>query len=182
MEIDSASRSIPKLSLCASERFVLQAMATVNGTHIENTIHHPGLVSKDPLRINLNDICLESLPKVVQTPQSRLDSRSDEEILEDLSRHHAVTSSEKNIWAFWHSGLSNMKPWTQRNVIGWVRKLGPEWRVRVLDMVEDSPNNVYRFCDKSWFPRAFNEKTMKGPHVFPHMADMVSDGLKQRMV
>lgn len=123
-------------------------------------------------RVNLEDFALDVLPAVVRIPPSKQDKRLDEEIINDLLTHHAVTS-ERNIWAFWHSGFSNMSPWVKRNVIGWVRRLGQEWTVRILDRVEDSPNNVYRFCDSSWFPLAFNEFTMKGSHVRPHMADMV---------
>lgn len=37
-----------------------------------------------------------------------VDTRSEEEILEQLSQHVPVTS-EKNMWAFWDSGLMNSK-------------------------------------------------------------------------
>jgi hypothetical protein len=53
------------------------------------------------------------------------DSRSDEQVLASLSEYKAVTS-EKNVWAYWHSGLNNMPKWNQRNVIDWVRILGPK--------------------------------------------------------
>ena len=123
-------------------------------------------------RVNVEEVALDLLPKVVPIPASRLDTRTDEEIVDGLTTHHAV-KSEKNIWAFWHSGFGEMNPWLQRNVISWARRLGSEWIIRILDRVEGSPNNVYRFCDKSWFPQTFNEQTMHGPHVGPHMADMV---------
>lgn len=40
-----------------------------------------------------------------------VDTRPESEILEQLSQHVPVTS-EKNIWAFWDSGLMNSEPST----------------------------------------------------------------------
>src|ERR1700753_2030640 len=70
------------------------------------------------------------------------DNRSDEEILSALSEHTPVGQSEKNVWAFWHSGIQAMPDWCQTNVINWVRLLGPSWTVRVLDSIPGSPNNA----------------------------------------
>ena len=123
-------------------------------------------------RVNLEEVTLDLLPEVVPIAASQLDTRTDEEIIDDIVTHHAV-KSEKNIWAFWHSGFSKMNPWLQRNVISWARRLGRGWTIRILDRVEGSSNNVHRFCDHSWFPQTFNEQTMHGQHVGPHMADMV---------
>jgi len=103
---------------------------------------------------------------------SRLDTRSDEEIGASINKYIPITST-KNVWAYWNTGWDTMKPWTQRNVIGWVRRLGKDWTVRVLDRVEGSPNNVYNFLDKSYFPNAFNNSTMRGPYVGAHSADLV---------
>lgn len=55
----------------------------------------------------------------------------------------------------------------------WVRKLGTQWTVRVLDRVEGSPNNVYNYLSKSDFPPAFNAETMTGAYVGAHSADLV---------
>ncbi|OJJ50965.1 hypothetical protein ASPZODRAFT_126944 [Penicilliopsis zonata CBS 506.65] len=106
-------------------------------------------------------------------PEAQLDHRSDAEIIAELKSDRPLSSAEKNVWAFWHSGFDNMVPWTQRNVIGWVRLLGPEWTVRVLDRVPDSPLNISRFVDASFFPDAFNKNIMSGPSVGPHMADLI---------
>lgn len=98
------------------------------------------------------------------------DIRSDEEIALALQKYQPVTS-EKNVWAFWHSGWADMRPWCQRNIINWVRRLGPEWTVRVLDDVNDSANNLSRFVTSSYFPSAFNGKDMAGPPQ--HMSDLL---------
>ncbi|RFU27067.1 hypothetical protein B7463_g9264, partial [Scytalidium lignicola] len=100
------------------------------------------------------------------------DARTDEEIITSLHGYIPVTS-EKNVWAFWDKGFSRMPFWNQRNVISWVRRLGPSWTVRVLDLVEDSPVNIAKYVDSSHFPDAFNNKTMTGPHVGPHSSDLV---------
>ncbi|POR39589.1 Uncharacterized protein TPAR_00238 [Tolypocladium paradoxum] len=110
------------------------------------------------------------------TASPPFDKRSDEEILADLQTFKPVDpSSEKNIWAFWDRGLAACKPWCQRNIIGWARRHDPSWTVRVLDMVEGSPNHYSRYMSDTikFFPEAFLRKTMKGPHVAPHAADLV---------
>ncbi|KAH8648559.1 hypothetical protein BX600DRAFT_555031 [Xylariales sp. PMI_506] len=61
------------------------------------------------------------------------------EILQRLN-HYAPVKTEKNIWTFWHSGVTEMPAWCQRNVVDWARICGPEWTVRVLDNVTGSPN------------------------------------------
>jgi hypothetical protein len=99
------------------------------------------------------------------------DNRSDEEIAVMLQMHQPVTASERNVWAFWHSGWSGMRPWCQRNIINWVRRLGPEWTVRVLDDVEGSVNHLSRFVPPSHFPDTFNNKTMAGPPQ--HVSDLL---------
>ena len=69
----------------------------------------------------------------------------------------------------------NAKPWTQRNVICWVRRLNAlGWTIRVLDRVPGSFVNVSRYIeDASWFLVAFNEKSIAGRHTGPHSADIV---------
>lgn len=67
------------------------------------------------------------------------DKRTSEEILDSLTQYIPVTS-EKNVWAYWHAGVEAMPKWCQHNVIDWVRIIGSEWTVRVLDTVPGSPN------------------------------------------
>ena len=43
------------------------------------------------------------------------DIRTNEELLKTLSTHKPVRS-EKNIWAFWDTGIRHVRPWQQRNV------------------------------------------------------------------
>jgi hypothetical protein len=126
-------------------------------------VHHPGDMSFDQ----------KFTPKSseLQTILSK-DKRSDEEIIASIVEYQPITS-EKNIWAFWDKGFSHMPPWNQRNVISWVRRLGPSWTVRVLDRIEDSPTNVEKYVDNSYFPDAFINKTMTGAHVGQHSSDLV---------
>ncbi|RYC64379.1 hypothetical protein CHU98_g1848 [Xylaria longipes] len=102
----------------------------------------------------------------------KLDLRSDEEIAAWLQKPHPITS-DKNVWAFWHEGYAQMSPWVQRNVINWVRRLGPEWTVHLLDKVPDSPTNVACYIESSYFADAFNDNIMDGPDVGPHSGDLV---------
>ncbi|KAI0459175.1 capsular polysaccharide synthesis protein-domain-containing protein [Xylaria acuta] len=103
---------------------------------------------------------------------NKLDLRSDEEIAAWLQKPHPITS-DKNVWAFWHQGYAQMAPWVQRNVINWVRRLGPEWTVHLLDKLPGSSTNVTRYVESSYFPDAFNNDTMDGPNVGPHSGDLV---------
>jgi len=103
-------------------------------------------------------------------PGSHLDSRSDAEIISSLLSYHPVTS-ERNVWAFWDKGFNAMPPWSQRNILGWFRRLGASWTVRLLDNVPDSPNNVYRYLEPSDFPAAFNERRMNGKSAGQHASD-----------
>ncbi|KAJ3578607.1 hypothetical protein NPX13_g1958 [Xylaria arbuscula] len=102
----------------------------------------------------------------------KLDPRSDSEIAAWLQQPHPITS-DKNVWAFWHSGFENLPPWVQRNIIGWVRRVGPEWTVHVLDHVPGSKTNVANYVESSWFPECFNNHTMDGPTVGAHSGDLV---------
>ncbi|OKL57358.1 hypothetical protein UA08_07451 [Talaromyces atroroseus] len=99
------------------------------------------------------------------------DTRTDEQIARLLQTHQPVSASEKNVWAFWDSGWTGMRPWCQRNIINWVRRLGPEWTVRVLDNVEGSVNNMLRFVPSSHFPAAYNDGTLAGPPQ--HLSDLL---------
>lgn len=105
-----------------------------------------------------------------------LEKRTDDEILESLRQHVPVTS-EKNIWAYWHSGIDTLPKWCQDNAIDWVRICGPDWTVRVLDMVPGSPNYALKFAPKEILPKAFVEGTMTGPYVGPHSADFLRGAL-----
>ncbi|KAH0496113.1 hypothetical protein TgHK011_003493 [Trichoderma gracile] len=113
----------------------------------------------------------ETLPDgITLLSPDKLDHRTDAEIAAWLQKRHPVTS-EKNIWGFWHNGFANMKPWTQRNVINWVRRLGPEWTVHIVDRLDGSETNVLNYVEESYFPKAFLEGTMDGHKA--HMGDLV---------
>jgi Capsular polysaccharide synthesis protein len=99
------------------------------------------------------------------------DHRSDAEIFASFLEHRPVTS-EKNVWAYWHSGISSMPKWCQKNAIDWVRILGPKWTVRVLDNVSGSPNNTLRYVPENLLPPAFVDQTMDGPYIGQHGADL----------
>ena len=73
------------------------------------------------------------------------DSRSNAEILDSLTKKVPV-NSEKNVWTYWHAGVLAMPEWCQRNIINWVKLLGPDWSVRVLDYLPESSNYAL-----SWF-------------------------------
>ena len=92
-----------------------------------------------------------------------LDKRSDEEILESLTKHIPVTS-EKNIWTYWHSGVRSMPGWCQRNIVNWIRLCGSSWSVRVLDNVSSSPNNALNWVKADQLPETFVKGTMDGPY------------------
>lgn len=110
---------------------------------------------------------------LVRIPASRLDPRSDEDIAASLQQYHPVTSSDKNVWTLWDTGFANMRPYVRRNIIGWVRRLGPDWTVRVVDKVPGSPLHVENFLDPGELPEAFGAGTMTGPYAGVHSADMV---------
>lgn len=66
-----------------------------------------------------------------------------------------------------------MRRYVRRNIIGWVRRLGSDWTVRVLDHVDGSALNVNTFLNASEFHNAFNDKSMTGPYVGAHSGDVV---------
>lgn len=99
-----------------------------------------------------------------------LDQSQDDAIITSLQTYVPITS-ERNVWAFWDTGFKAMPAWTQRNVIGWVRLEEQSWTVRVLDSVEQSPNNVLNFVEPSDFPEAYCEGRMNGNDASQHVAD-----------
>ncbi|KAI1100938.1 hypothetical protein F4804DRAFT_28178 [Jackrogersella minutella] len=125
----------------------------------------PDITSTDTSKIGVP-------PGLKLIPTERLDLRSDGEIAAWLQTRHPVTS-DRNVWAFWHSGYSQMSPWVQRNIINWVRRLGPNWTVHLLDRVPGSETHISHFVDSSFFPDCFNDNTMDGPSVGPHSGDLV---------
>lgn len=116
-------------------------------------------------------------PGVHVIPSECLDLRPDTEIDHDLLHPKPTSDSEKNIWFFWHSGFSNMHPYTKRNVRAWHRRFSKQgWTVRVLDRVPGSPLNVANFLDISdpgTFPRAFVDGTIGGDYAPQHTSDLV---------
>lgn len=114
----------------------------------------------------------KSATGLTEIPFSQLDLRTNSAIVADLKSYRPVTT-EKNVWAFWDKGFDAMYPMYKSTVINWVKKLGPSWTVRILDLVDGSPNNVYKFVDESWFPDCFNNRTMDGRHAAQHGSDLV---------
>ncbi|KAJ8119810.1 hypothetical protein ONZ43_g3323 [Nemania bipapillata] len=105
-------------------------------------------------------------------PESQLDLRPEAEIVAELQRFRPITS-EKNVWCFWDKGLDRMYPSYHCTVLNWVRKLGSSWTVRIVDLIEDSPNNVYNYVSRDWFPDCFVNRKMDGQHAAQHAADLV---------
>ncbi|KAF1972060.1 hypothetical protein BU23DRAFT_644760 [Bimuria novae-zelandiae CBS 107.79] len=101
---------------------------------------------------------------------SALDSRSDADIISGLNSYQLVTN-DKNVWAFWHAGWEDLRPWCQRNVINWAHRLGPQWTVRVLDNVPESENHVSKYVPSSFFPDAFIQGAIVGPPQ--HISDLL---------
>ncbi|KAF5004123.1 hypothetical protein FDECE_9337 [Fusarium decemcellulare] len=101
-----------------------------------------------------------------------LDLRAESDIIAELQSFRPVTS-EKNVWAFWDKGWQAMYPSHRCTVVNWVHRLGPSWTVRLVDLVEGSPNNVYNYVGKEWFPDCFVNKTMDGKHAPQHAADLL---------
>ncbi|TRX92537.1 hypothetical protein FHL15_006464 [Xylaria flabelliformis] len=99
------------------------------------------------------------------------DKRTDDEILRLISDYQPITS-EKNIWTFWDSGIQGMPAWCRRNVISWVRICGPEWTIRVLDSIPDSPNYAGKYVPNG-LPDSFYNNTLDGTHSGPHSADFL---------
>lgn len=107
-----------------------------------------------------------------EIPESLLDLRPDADIVAQLKTYRPI-SSEKNVWAFWDKGIDSMYPSYRCTVLNWVRRLGPSWTVRLVDLIDGSPNNIYNYVDKSWFPECFVNRTMDGRHAAQHAADLV---------
>ncbi|KAI1273267.1 hypothetical protein F5Y07DRAFT_259819 [Xylaria sp. FL0933] len=110
-------------------------------------------------------------PGITLIPEGDIDSRSDSELINTL-RHPRPVRHERNVWAFWNTGFDNMRPWTQRNVLGWIRRQGPSWDIRLLDMVPGSPANVQNFVPPEYLPECFKSGTMNGPAKGQHASDM----------
>ncbi|PRP80496.1 hypothetical protein PROFUN_11718 [Planoprotostelium fungivorum] len=119
-----------------------------------------------------------SIPDGVHAiPLHRLDLRSDDEIDHTLLHPEPPTSSEKNIWFFWHKGFSHMHPYTKRNVRAWHRRFSKQgWTVRVVDRVPGSSLNIDKFldvADPNLFPKAFLDGTIGGDYAPQHTSDLV---------
>lgn len=99
-------------------------------------------------------------------------TRSDKDITDALHQFQPVTS-EKNVWAFWNTGIDSMPPWNLRNVMSWVRMHNADWTVRVLDSQPDSPNYFLNYIPASLLPDTFVHGKLDGPYVGPHSADML---------
>ena len=107
-------------------------------------------------------------------PASASDKLTDESIIASLTNPPTEVTSQKNIWAFWDKGFTHLHGWQQRNVIGWVRKLGPlGWTIRVVDFVPSSPTNVLTYIPPTDLPSALLNRTMAGAHSGQHISDLV---------
>ncbi|PGH02660.1 hypothetical protein GX51_04543 [Blastomyces parvus] len=100
------------------------------------------------------------------------DARTDEEIIAALDAFKPV-ESEKNIWAFWDSGIQFLPAWCKRNVANWSRLCGPSWTIRVLDARPDSPNYALKYVAADMLPEAFAKGTMEGPYAGAHSSDLL---------
>ncbi|KAI8224907.1 putative glycosyl transferase FCK3 [Colletotrichum sp. SAR 10_86] len=107
-----------------------------------------------------------------EVPRSQLDLRTDPDIIAELNTFRPITS-EKNVWAFWDKGIDAIYPSYRCTVLNWVRKLGPSWTVRLVDLIDGSPNNVYNFISKDWLPDCLVNMTMDGAHKAQHASDLI---------
>lgn len=109
-------------------------------------------------------------------PEAELDLRHDDQIDYDIL-HPAPVTSEKNVWFFWHSGFSNMHPYSQRNIRAWHRRFSKSgWTIRVLDRQADSALNIANFLDitdPGTFPKAFIDGVVGGEFAAQHVSDLV---------
>ncbi|KAI1262503.1 hypothetical protein F5Y18DRAFT_418898 [Xylariaceae sp. FL1019] len=105
-------------------------------------------------------------------PLPSLDERSDKEIIHSIHLAPPVTS-EQNVWAFWDSGVHNMPPWQKSNVANWVRLLGPDWTVRVLDLNRGSPANLFNFVDDEYLPKHLRDGKTTGQFAGSNTSDTV---------
>ncbi|WYZ36353.1 hypothetical protein EsH8_XIII_000005 [Colletotrichum jinshuiense] len=69
--------------------------------------------------------------------------------------------------------LDAMYPSYRCTVLNWVRKLGPSWTVRLVDLIDGSPNNIYNFICKDWLPDCLVSMTMDGAHKAQHASDLI---------
>ncbi|KAI6504073.1 hypothetical protein MCOR10_011782 [Pyricularia oryzae] len=85
---------------------------------------------------------------------AELDKRSDDEIIAMLTGSIDPPCNEKNMWAYWHTGFEAMPAWNKRNVVNWVRLLGPSWTTlyayRSCFCTEDVGAILLRPLDDIW--------------------------------
>ncbi|KAH8688734.1 hypothetical protein BGW36DRAFT_309736 [Talaromyces proteolyticus] len=109
-------------------------------------------------------------------PEQFIDMRLDAEIDNDILHPRPITD-EKNIFFFWHSGFTNMHPYSQRNIRAWHRRFSKHgWKIRVLDCQGGSPLHIANYLDVSdpaTFPLAFRKGRMGGRYAAQHTSDLV---------
>lgn len=114
----------------------------------------------------------QSATALREVPTSELDLRPEDEIIAQLRGFQPITS-EKNVWAFWDKGIDALYPSYKCTVVNWVRKLGPSWTIRLVDVLPGSPNHIYNFVGRDYFPECFVSDTMDGSHKAQHTSDLV---------
>ncbi|KAI9167868.1 putative glycosyl transferase FCK3 [Paramyrothecium foliicola] len=114
----------------------------------------------------------EGVLRLKVKPLAHVDDRTDEEIVQSIVNPPPVTA-EENVWAFWDRGFEAMPSWQKRNVLGWARMLGPGWQIRVLDLVDESPANIFNFADKAHIPSLLGQGTFTGRDAGACASDVV---------
>lgn len=105
-------------------------------------------------------------------PLPHVGRRTDEEIVHTIVNPPPVTS-EENVWAFWDKGYEAMPPWQKRNVLGWARMLGPNWIIRVLDLIHESPANIFNFLYGAHVPKHLNDGRTTGRYAGANTSDTI---------
>lgn len=136
-------------------------------------IHHPTIHISKPSPIMSPKFAIPEEYQHLLRHIELTDQRTDNEVLKTLEAEAPVTS-EKNVWAFWDTGISKAPAWCQRNVASWVRmNSAAGWTVRVLNLVKGSASHWSKFVPAEMLPTAFVEGRMDGPYAAQHSADLL---------
>jgi hypothetical protein len=61
----------------------------------------------------------------------------------------------RTVWSFWHSGSDHLPSFYSACVASWRMRLSVAWEIRVLNMVEGDPDNIFAFLTSSELPNRF---------------------------